>query len=369
MNRSALPVLSSCLLLAACATTTEGGRTRVMAPTEVGTVYSEVEVQTRLALTPDVNCRDSACPEAEAFRLRVQEMGERLGDAAYKVALEMNLPPPRFNIVVPGKEDIGTLSTAAGNIIVFDGLRELDFCDPALAFLIAREMGHILAQHHEENSATNIGISLAVTLFFPMANLLRGAEAAFAAASTTSLATSAASFAGARIVKGIYRSDQQREADLIALRILAPFGWTPFVLVHALEPVVPESGAEGWLEELQESRHWLDRLAVGPLPLPTEVVAEVVSPPAEDVPVVIMPEPLPLADSFSMLPVRVSLPVVDKAQAKPSRTCKTRIVRGVKKTVCKAMSAKQKKPRRCEPPRQCRSAPVRPPAKRDGSRR
>ena len=325
MNRSALPVLS-CLLLAACATTTEGGRTRVVAPTEVGTVYSEVEVQARLALTPDINCRDSECNEAEAFRLRVLKLGERLGNTAYKVALEMNLPPPHFNMVVPGKEDIGTLSTAAGNIIVFDGLREMDFCDPALAFLIAREMGHILAHHHEENSATNIGISLAVTLFFPMANLLRGAEAAFAAASTTSLATSAASFAGARIVKGIYRSDQQREADLIALRILAPLGWTPFVLAHALEPVIPESGAEGWLEELQESKHWLDQLAVGPLPLPTEMVMETeVAPLPEEAPVVAMPEPLPLAAAFAPLPVRVPATVAITAPQKPSRTCKTRI--------------------------------------------
>ena len=242
----------------------------MVAPTEVGVAYSEVEAQARLVLMPDVNCQESDCVSAAAFRAQVLQLGERLGKAAYKLALELNLPAPRFNVTVPGKHDIGTLSTASGTIIMFDGLHEFEFQEPALAFLIAREMGHVLSRHHEENSATNLSISLAVTLLFPVANLIRGAEAAFAAASTTSLASSAASYAGSRIVKGIFRSDQQREADEMAVRILAYAGWTPFDVANALQMALPRLSGEGWMAELIESRLWLDQITIGPQLQPSQ---------------------------------------------------------------------------------------------------
>jgi hypothetical protein len=237
----------------------------MVAHSEVGAAYSEVELQARLAFTPDVSCEAIACTPVEEFRERVRHIGERVTDAAYQLAFELDIQTPlSFHVDVPGKDDIGTLSSAIGNIIVFDGLRELELSDSALAFLIAREMGHVLARHHDENSATSIGISIAVALVFPMANVLRGAEVAYATASTAGLASTAVSMAGSRIVRGLYKSEQQQEADALALRILGYTDWTAREVASDLAPALSRLGSEGWLAELQASLAWLESYAQGP---------------------------------------------------------------------------------------------------------
>lgn len=263
-----LPVLPflACLLFCGCATK-EAGRARLVAPAEIGAAYSEVEMQAQLALTPDARCPAEVCEDAELFRLRVEGLGLRLTGAAARVAVETGRLPPRFDIVVPGKEDIGTLSSASGRVVVFDGLRDLDLPEPALAFLIAREMGHVLAEHHEENVATSLAISLGLYLLFPIAGLLQGAETAYTATTLTSgVASSAASFAGTRILRNVYRADQRREADELALRILAHADWTLFETAAAVRAVAPRLIGGGWMEELRDSQAWLDRIAIGPPP-------------------------------------------------------------------------------------------------------
>lgn len=259
----------ACLgLLAGCATDAQHGRARMVAPSEIGAAYSEVEMQARLALTPDVRCEAHACASIEDFRTRVRRIGERMTDAAYQLAFELDLQTPvSFNVGIPGKDDIGTLSSATGNIIVFDGLRALEPADAVLAFLIAREMGHVLARHHDENSATSIGVSIAVAVLFPVTNVLRGVEAAYATATAASLASTAVSMAGSHIVRGMYKSEQQREADVLALRILAYTAWTPQEIAAGLAALLPRLEEVGWMAELLESKRWLDPIAMGP-PLP-----------------------------------------------------------------------------------------------------
>jgi predicted Zn-dependent protease len=255
----------SCLLLSACATSTESGRTRMVAPGDVGVLYSAVEMQAKLAFIPDVTCEEAGCDAAQAFRNTVQKLTGQLGKGVAQLVAETQLQLPEFNVSVASKDDIGTLSSASGNIIIFAGLQPLEFPEPLLAFLIAREMGHILAKHHEENSATSIGISVAVALLFPVTNLLRGAQAAYVATTTSSsLASSALSFAGSRMVKGLYESDQQHEADMYALRIMAYAGWTSYEVAAALYAVSSRITGAGWMAELQESKNRIDLLTLGP---------------------------------------------------------------------------------------------------------
>lgn len=235
-------------------------------PADLGAAYSEFELRAKLAVTPDARCDDDECIAVQAFRTQVRDVGQRISDGAYSFAFESNLQVPSFLITVPGKNDIGTISSATGEIVVFDGLHSLRPQDPLLAFLIAREMGHILAGHHVENSGISIGVSIAVSLIFPVANLLRGVEVA-AAATTTSLASTAVSMAGSRIIRNHYRSEQQREANELALSILTHAGWSAFDVAEALQAAMPLVIGEGWMAELRESRHWLDQIAVGP-PLP-----------------------------------------------------------------------------------------------------
>lgn len=282
-----LPMVIASVLLGACATTTsQSGRTQFVVPKQVGAAYSEIELQAMLTLAPDSACAaktiDKACEAAVSFRRQVQQIGSRLGRAARDLRGELGRPVPYFQVLVPAKEEQGTLSSAGGTVVVFDGLRALDFQEPALAFVVAREMGHVLAEHHEENSATSLMMSAAITLALPMANLLRGAAAvsttaATATASTSvaaTAATTAASVAGTRVLKSLYRPDQLREADMLALRLMVRAGWTPMEVADALQAAAPRLKEEGWMEELLVSKQRLDQITMGPPWLLPSTVAD-----------------------------------------------------------------------------------------------
>jgi Zn-dependent protease with chaperone function len=275
-----LLALSGSALLGACASTGgDGSRSRLLAPKELGVVYSEIELQTSLALATDSTCAEKACDAAQAFRRRVSTLGLRLARAARDVKLQSGGQAPYFYFTVPMKSEYGTLSSTGGSIVVFEGVRELDLADAALAFLIAREMGHVLAEHHEENSATSMIVSVAATVLLPVANLLRGAAATVSTATTAAAsssvaataATTAASVAGSRALKSLYRPEQAREADLLALGIMAKAGWTPLEVSDALLAAAARlTRDDGWTQELLESWRRVDRIAMGP-PTPAPV--------------------------------------------------------------------------------------------------
>lgn len=286
-SRSAIR-LTACagLLLGGCASTSsDGTRTQYLAPSGISTAYSEMELQAQVAMASDSACADKigdkSCQAAVVFRRQVQQIGSRLGRAARDMKVELGRPIPYFMLLVPTKSEQGTLSSAGGTIVVYDGVRELEFAEPLLAFLIAREMGHVLAAHHEENSATSLMMSAAVTLALPMANLLRGAAAAATttATATTSAAataaTTAASVAGTRVLKSLYRPDQLREADLLALRLLNRAGWTPVQVADALDGAVSKLREEGWMQELLASKQRLDQITMGPPWSPPSAIAAV----------------------------------------------------------------------------------------------
>lgn len=310
-------ILPICLLLSGwgfggCATTSEQGRTRMLAPREIGAVYSGIEMQARLAVSPETGCPLDDCLAVDHFRARVMDLAERVATAAYRLAGERDLDVPHFVVAVPGKDDVGTLSNASGNIVVFDGLRGIPLADAALAFLIAREMGHVLGQHHEENSALSLTVSVAVALLFPMTNILRGVETAYTAtAASASLASTAVSLAGSRILRRLYRSNQLREADQYALEILVRAGWQPREVADALYQSASHIGDDGWLAELQETRKWLDAIVSGP-PMPEGEVAvesgrtvEDVPPPATEP----MPTVAPVAETTQPDPVGSASPL------------------------------------------------------------
>lgn len=249
---------ASAIALGGCATTSgEGGRSRFVAPRQLAEAYSEVELRTLLAVTPDAPCSDTDCEAHTVFRHQTKRIGTRLSTAAREIREELKGPQPGFIFLVPQKSEFGTLSSASGSIIVFDGLRTLELEEPALAFLIAREMGHVISRHHDENSATSIAVSVAVALVMPMAAVLRGAAATLSTLTSGSVAataaTTAASVAGARAVKSIYRPEQLREADLAALKILNQAGWPTPDVAESLLRASNRLGDEGWMGELQTS--------------------------------------------------------------------------------------------------------------------
>lgn len=271
-----LPLLLAGLLAGGCATFggsggESGGGARFVVPKQLSEVYSEVELRTMLAVAPDAACTGTECDVAAAFRDRAARLGDRLAQAARESMPEGAAALPEFVLLVPRADEIGSVSSASGTIVLFEGTRALDFDETVLAFVIAREMGHVLAGHHDENSARQIVISVVVTLAMPMLNVLRGVAATLSTATTvtgTTLAATAAStvasMAGGRIVKAIYRPDQLREADLIALRLMAQAGWSPAEIADALHHVAGRLRDEGWGREMLGSKQRLDSLTAGP---------------------------------------------------------------------------------------------------------
>jgi hypothetical protein len=152
----AAPLILLTLLLAGCATS-DKGRTQLVAPDDVGAIYSEFDLRARLVLANDDDCVGDACQAAADFRQQVGKAGARLSRAAYDLYPTLESRISRFEFSVPTKNEVGTLSNAKGNVVVYRGLSELGMDEAALSFVIAREMGHVIGRHHQENTDRGFG--------------------------------------------------------------------------------------------------------------------------------------------------------------------------------------------------------------------
>jgi Zn-dependent protease with chaperone function len=260
MARASLILLI--LLLAGCATS-DNGRLQLVAPDDIGAIYSDLGLRTRLVLAADKDCSSDECEATAAFRSQVGEAGERLSKAAYAAYPELAERIPAFTFSVPTKEEFGTLSNTQGRVVIFSALSELGMDEAALNFVVAREMGHIIGRHHQENTGLSIAVSVVAQLIFPMANIIRGAAAALPATTTVAATTSAASMLGTRVLQSAYRQDQIDEADVIAFRLLRQGGWDLEDVAQSVDNVAPRLaliGNDGWISEFNLSKARLDLL-------------------------------------------------------------------------------------------------------------
>lgn len=266
----ALPILLLSVLLAACATS-EQGRARMVAPAGLGAAYSDVGLRTQLALAARRQCREEGCEPVAAFRRQVDRLGSELSVAAFALYPELNERLSGFDYSVPARDQIGTLSTAQGQIVVLEGLVDYASDDAVLSFVLAREMGHVIGRHHEENTAVSIFVSVAAQLLLPVANLIRGAAAALPSTAAAALTTTAASVAGSRVLKAVNRPEQLDEADAIGLRLLSQAGWDLNEVARAVEQAMPRlagAGDAGWVTEFRVSKMRLDQLDCGSIATP-----------------------------------------------------------------------------------------------------
>lgn len=265
MSARRLIVLLMVASVAGCAVSQQG-RVRLTAPDDVSAAYSEIELQTSLAIASRSDCVDDACLRTAAFRAQLQRVGERLVAAtaiAYPERVGQGL---RFEFSVAPRGQFGTLSNAAGRIVVLDGIAATGIDDAALAFIVAREMGHVIERHHDENSALSILVSIAVQLVMPIGNLIPSG-------SLTGIGLAgAASLAGSQALKNATRPDQRDEADGVALLLLSRAGWDFDEVARALEKRMPRlanAGDEGWLADFHVSKLRLDQFGCGNFVPPT----------------------------------------------------------------------------------------------------
>ena len=271
-------LLLGALLIAGCAGSPEVRRQLQAPPGLQGfsAVYSEFDLQLQLVTAENAPvCQESECVADRAFDQRVLAIGRRLADAAFRQHADLHLRFPRFEFVVADKRDPGAASSSAGTVVLYRGVRVLDLDDGALAFILAREMSHIIDGHHDENVTTSILVGVAAQILFPVLNLsalISGSAATTAAATSAATATvtttavaSAASFAGSRALRASFRPQQVIEAELIAMALLAAAGWDGREVAGHLQSIPPPlPDGPGWTVELHESARRIASLMQGP---------------------------------------------------------------------------------------------------------
>ena len=240
-------------------------------------VYSEFDMQLQLVTaSSSASCEQEDCLAERAFDQRVAAIGGHLAETAFRKHPELLLRFPRFEFVVADKRDPGAASSSAGTVAIYRGVRSLELDDGALAFVLAREMGHIIDGHHDENVTTGILVGVAAQLLFPALNLpalFSSGAATSAAASTTATAAATAAAASATSVVGTlalrasFRPQQVIEAEAIALELLASSGWDGREVADQLEALPLRKQKVEWADELRVSAQRIAGLMQGP-PLP-----------------------------------------------------------------------------------------------------
>lgn len=251
-------VVLASILLGACATSPQG-RMQVAVPPSVSAVHSEMGMRLNLASAADTlsPCIGVECRLDRAFDQRVLRLGTRLAQSAFKIYPDLTERFSQFEFVIAEKAEPGSASSSAGTVVIFRGVQKLRLDEEALAFLIAREMGHVISRHHDEDSATSILFSILAQVLLPVTNLIRGSAALIQAASTVS---TAASFVGSRIVIESYKLDQLHEADAVALDLLASLGWNRGEIADALAASSQVVGDDRWSKDLRVSAREVIRL-------------------------------------------------------------------------------------------------------------
>lgn len=277
--RCMLLCLIPAFLLAACATSPEG-RTQLLPPAPFqgfSAVYSEFDMHLQLVTAADApSCREAECAADRAFDQRILVLGRRLADVAFRQYPDLHLRFPRFEFVVADKADPGAASSAGGTVVIYRGVRALHLDDAALAFVLAREMSHVIAGHHDENVTTSVLVALATQILLPVLNLgaLFSSSAATTAAASTAAGSavtntavaSAASFAGSRVLRASDRPLQVREAEALAMKLLAAAGWDGREVSDQLEALRPALLEElAWTDELRQSARHIASLMQGPV--------------------------------------------------------------------------------------------------------
>jgi Zn-dependent protease with chaperone function len=263
-----LPVLVC--FLTACATSPEG-RSKLTAPgglQGLSAVYSEFDMHLQLVTTLNAPaCAESECVADRAFEQRILLLGKRLADVAYRQHPQLRLRFPRFEFIIADKLDAGAASSAGGTVVIYRGVRQLQFDDAALGFVLAREMGHIISEHHDENVTTNILVAIAAQILLPVLNVARGAVAAVSssAGAATAIASTAASFAGARVLRASSRPTQVREAESLAMKLVMADGWSSVEISNQLSRLrAALPGDPEWITELRVSAAYISALVQGP---------------------------------------------------------------------------------------------------------
>jgi hypothetical protein len=247
--------------LAGCTPSPYTGRSQLVAPGPVSIAYSKFNMGFSLVTVRT----GAASPDArDAFDQRVARIGAELAEAAFGQHPLLRRRFERFEFIIAEKDEMGTVSSSSGRVALLRPVSSLAREDAALAFIIAREMAHVIADHHGENTGVSLIVSGIALLLLPVTGVANAIGALFAPAGTAAaassasplaanVATSAASFVGTQVVVYSYRSAQVEEADAIALQLLAPRCHSPGSIAEAFAGATFPAQPNQWVATLQGS--------------------------------------------------------------------------------------------------------------------
>lgn len=224
-------------------------------------MYSAIDTQLRLAIKADAKiCVEISCEHNHAFDQRIAALGDALTQAAIAAYPQRESRIGKFQFSVIEKREAGIASNSKGRVMVFRGLQDLQLSDDALAFIMSREIGHVLAGHHRTNTSTKLMISALASVLFPAVAVVAASSTAAQASTATTLITSAASTAtsviGGEVAVSSMKSTQLSESVEIALQIMQHSEWDIRSANSVLQYVEPPQN--DWWQDLEFSRNQLE---------------------------------------------------------------------------------------------------------------
>ncbi len=207
--KAAIAIAFSLILLAGCSTNPVTGRDQIVGmPAAQAHADISRAISSRAQRFSSPDACDHACRTQEKlFEAQVERLGAQLQAAARNMSPELFERVSAFEISVDDSSGLTTGSSVGGRISLGSGIGRLEPADDVTAFLIAREMAHVIARHDEEDSGARILFS-AVTALLPVAMIAR----------------LLASAVGSNALMSTWAEQQRREADEIALALLVRTG-------------------------------------------------------------------------------------------------------------------------------------------------
>lgn len=251
MFRTRLPRLffaAACLGIAGCATVSTESRSRVV-DMPLAATHADITFTITTGPRHSEGCDDSvgclAGPDRDAttrFALQVRRVTGVLQEGIQRLYPDLVERVPgmvagRFDVYVVGGDEPGSASSADGRIALNAGLGASQPYDDWMAFVIAREMAHVIARHHEENSSAGIATSVIMNILIPGSSLLKSLMSA----------------GGSAIAAKSQRDVQSMEADAIAQALLEAAGYRlrNIYLTLLIEPVLLNDGQ--WSRSFRDS--------------------------------------------------------------------------------------------------------------------
>lgn len=241
-------IAAACLGVAGCATTPTDNRARMVnIPLAAAHANIGFNIVTAARLRVDCGGEAHCLPPAELtaaaqFELQVQRIADVLQNGARRLYPDLasdvpGLAESRFEVYVVEDAAPGSASSANGRIALNSSLGAAQPYDDWLAFIIAREMGHVIARHHEENSASSIVTSVIMNVLIPGSSLMK----------------SAITMGGSRLAVLSKRDVQTQEADAIARQLLIAAGFSSQDVALSLRIAPEMRDGSQWSRNFRQS--------------------------------------------------------------------------------------------------------------------